>query len=81
MEDKIKKRETNLKRVRGHLKAAKRYMTDFTNPMEWHEQMIAEIPWPVRHGRALSNRQVTVNVQAQTLTQRLMTDRRCKPRR
>ena len=72
MEDKIKKRETNLKRVRGHLKATKRYMTDFTNPVEWHEQMIAEIPWPVRDGRTLSDRQVAVNVQAQTLTQRLM---------
>ncbi len=72
MEDKIKKRETNLKRVLGHLEAAKRYMTDFTNPVEWHEQMIAEIPLPVRQGRALSDRQVAVNVQAQTLTQRLM---------
>ncbi len=35
--------------------------------------MIAELSWPVRIGRALSDRQVAVNVQAQTLTQRLMT--------
>ncbi len=43
---------------------------DFSNPVEWHEQMIAELPWPVRYGRALSDRQVAVNVEAQT--QRLM---------
>ena len=54
--------------MRGHLEAAKRYLTDFTNPVEWHEQMITEITWPVRHGRALSDRQVAVDVQAQTLT-------------
>ena len=72
MEDKIRKRETNLKRVRGHLEAAKRYMTDFTNPVECHEQMITEIPWTVRPGRTLSDRQVAVNEQAQMLTQRLM---------
>ncbi len=72
MEEKIKQREVNLKRMRAHLAAAGRCMVDFTNPVEWHEQMIAELPWPVRHGRALSDRQVAVNVEAQTLTQRLM---------
>ncbi len=72
MEAKIKAREVNLKKIRAHLAAAKRCMVDFTDPVQWHEQMIAEIPWPVRHGRALSDRQVAVNVEAQTLTQRLM---------
>ncbi len=72
MEEKIKKREVNLKKMRAHLAAAGRCMVDFTNPVEWHEQMIVELPWPVRHGRALRDRQVAVNVQAQTLTQRLM---------
>ena len=72
MEEKIKKRETNLKRMRAHLAAAGRCIVDFSNPVEWHEQMIAELPWPVRYGRALSDRQVAVNVEAQTLTQRLM---------
>ncbi len=33
IEDKIKKREANLKRLRAHLEAAKRYMVDFTNPV------------------------------------------------
>ena len=69
---KIKEREVNLKKVRAHLDAAKRCMVDFTNPVECHEQMITELPWPVRHGRPLSDRQVVVNVEAQTLTQRLM---------
>ncbi len=72
MEAKIKAREDNLKKMRAHLAAATRCMVDFTNPVEWHEQLIAEFPWPVRHGRALSDRQVAVNVEAQTLTQRLM---------
>ncbi len=68
MEAKIKAREVNLKKMRAHLAAAKRCMVDFTDPVEWHEQMIAEIPWPVRHGRALSDRQVAVNIEAQTLS-------------
>ncbi len=68
MEEKIKKREINLKKIRAHLAAAGRCMVDFTNPVEWHEQMIAELSWPMRHGRALSDRQVTVNVEAQTLS-------------
>ncbi len=72
MEEKIKKREINLKKMRAHLATAGRCMVDFTNPVEWHEQMIAERPWPVRHGRVLSDRQVAVNVEAQTLIQRLM---------
>ncbi len=72
IKDKIKQREVNLKRMRAHLVAAGRCMVDFTNPVEWHRQMIAELPWPVRHGRALSDRQVAVNVQAQTLTQHLL---------
>ncbi len=68
MEAKIKARKVNLKKMRVHLAAAKRCMVDFTDPVEWHEQMIAEIPWPVRHRRALSDQQVAVNVEAQTLT-------------
>ncbi len=47
-------------------------MVDFTNPVKRYKQMIAELPWPVRHGRALSDWQVAMNVEAQTLTQRLM---------
>ncbi len=42
------------------------------NTVEWHEEMITELPLPVRQGRALSDRQVIVNVQAQMLTQCLM---------
>ena len=72
MEAKTKAREVNLKKMRAHLAAAKRCMVDLTDPVEWHEQMIVEIPWPVRHGRALSDRKVAVNVKARTLTQRLM---------
>ncbi len=68
MEAKIKARKVNLKKMRVHLAATKRCMVDFTDPVEWHEQMIAEIPWPVQHRRALSDRQVAVNVEAQTLT-------------
>ncbi len=70
--EEIKKREINLKKMRAHLAAEGRCMVDLTNPVEWHEQMIAELPWPVRHGRALLDRQVAVNVEAQKLTQRLM---------
>ncbi len=38
-----------------------------------HGEMIAELPWPVWHGRALADRRVAVNVEVQKLTQRLMT--------
>ena len=47
MEDKIKKREANLKKFGAHPEAARRYAVDFTNPVEWHEEIIAELPWPV----------------------------------
>ena len=72
MEDKIKKREANFKKFRAHLEAARKYAVDFTNPVKWHKEMVAELPWPVRHGCALSDRQVAVNVQAHTLTKHLM---------
>ncbi len=72
MEAKIKALEVNLKKVRARLAAAKRCIVDFTNPVEWHEQIILELFWPVRHGRPLFDRQVAMNVEAQTLTQRLM---------
>ncbi len=70
--EEIKKREINLKKMRAHLAAAGRCMVDLTNPVKWHEQMIAELPWPVRHRCALLDRQVAVNVEAQMLTQRMM---------
>ena len=54
MED---KREVNLKKFWVHLAAARKYAVDFTNLVELHKEMIAELPWPVRHGRALSDRQ------------------------
>ncbi len=43
MEEKIKKREVNLKKMRVHLAAPGRCMVDFTNPVGWHKQMIAEL--------------------------------------
>ncbi len=64
MEDKIKMREAYLKKFQTHLGAAKRYSVDFTDPVMWLEQMIAKLPWPVRHGRALADRKVAVNVEA-----------------
>ncbi len=40
--------------------------------MEWHEEMITETLWPVRHGRAMTYGQIAKNVEASKLTQRLM---------
>ncbi len=72
MEDKIKKWDANLK-FWADLEVARQYSVDFTNPVEWYEEIIAELPWKVRHGRALADQQVATNLEAATLTQRLMT--------
>ncbi len=87
MEEKIKKRETCLKKFRAHLEAAKKYSVDFTNPVEWHEEMLTELPWKARHVHALTDRQIARNLEPEKLTQRLMTSRnersprrnRCRP--
>ncbi len=47
-------------------------MVDFTNPLEWHEEMLAELPWRVKHFRTLRNRQITMNLKTLKLTQQLM---------
>ncbi len=44
MKDKIKRKETNLKKFQSHLEAVKRYSVGFTNLVRWHEEMIAELP-------------------------------------
>ncbi len=72
MEDKIKNREANLKKLHSHLEAAKRYLVDFTNLVEWHEEMLAELPWRAKHGCTIMDRQIAGNMGASKLTQRLM---------
>ena len=72
MEDKIKKHKANLKKFRAHLEAVKRYSVDFTNPVEWHKEMLARLPWRAKHRRAMTERQIAGNVEASKLTQRLM---------
>ncbi len=72
MEAKIKVREGNLKKFRALIAEAKKYAVDFRNPIEWHEEMLAEFPWKARHGRAMTDRQIATSVQPEKLTQRLM---------
>ncbi len=73
MEDKIRQREGNLRKFRGLLNKAKKYTVDFCNPVEWHEEMLAEFPWKSRHSRAMTDHQIATSVQPEKLTQRLMT--------
>ena len=73
MEDKIKRREANQKKSRAHLEVVRRYAVDFTNLVEGHEEMLAELPWLMKQGRALTDRPISMNLQASKLTQQLMT--------
>ncbi len=73
MEEKIMQREGNLRKFRGLLNEARKYAVDFRNPVEWHEEMLAEFPWKSRHSRAMTDRQIVTSVQPEKLTQRLMT--------
>ncbi len=72
MENKIKVREGNLKKFHALLDEAKKYSVDFRNPVEWHEEMIAEIPLKSRHSRAMTDYHIPTSLQPEKLTQRLM---------
>ncbi len=73
MEDKIKRREANQRKSWAHLEAVRRYAVDFTNLVEGHEEMLAELPWLMKHGGALTDRPISMNLQASKLSQQLMT--------
>ncbi len=53
MEDNIKRREENLNKFWAHMETEKRYAVDYTNPVKWHDEMLAKVPWKVTHNAPL----------------------------